>query len=403
MASSRTWKTQHAPREWQEVALATWQRNSRGVVEVVTGGGKTFFAELCLLSFFEKHSDGQALIVVPSASLLDQWAVDLQSDLAINPIEIGLLSGDEKPTGDEPITIAVINSARGFSETFSKSGPTMLIVDECHRAGSPENAKALTGTFVATLGLSATPEREYDEGFEEYTEPALGPIIYRYDYASAARDKVVTEFELVNVRVKMLEDEQAKYDDLNRRIARYLGSNPSLGQDDNVKRLLQRRAAVSATATMRIPMAVKLAERHRGERTVIFHERTDAADLIHQILDARGFKSTVYHAKLGPNIRRDNLRLFRNGVFDVLVCCRALDEGVNVPEASVAIIASSTASGRQRIQRLGRILRRAPGKDLAVVYTVFATQEEQERLLEEARDLEGTACVSWLSGLFQNA
>jgi superfamily II DNA or RNA helicase len=400
---SAGWKLSHPPREWQEKALAIWEREKRGVVEVVTGGGKTYFAQLCLLSFFRENPDGKALIIVPSASLLDQWAVDLQGDMGVQPNQIGLLSGDEKPRGSEPITIAVINSARAFSEQFARSEAVFLIVDECHRAGSPENARALEGKFAATLGLSATPEREYDEGFETYIKPALGQIIYQYDYTEAARDGVISEFELANVRVKMLDDEQEKYDDANRRIARYLSSNPSVGNDENVKRLLQRRAAISATATLRIPMSVKLAERHRDERTVIFHERTDAADAIHRILEARGFKSTVYHAKLGPNIRRDNLRLFRSGVFDVLVCCRALDEGVNVPEASVAVIASATASGRQRIQRLGRILRKAPGKRQAIVYTIFATKEEQDRLFEEARNLEGTAKVKWLSGLIEDA
>jgi superfamily II DNA or RNA helicase len=82
-------------------------------------------------------------------------------------------------------------------------------------------------------------------------------------------------------------------------------------------------------------------------------------------------------------------------VFDVLVSCKALDEGMNVPEAAVAIIASSTASHRQRIQRLGRVLRPAPGKDHALIYTLFATRQEQKRLMNEEESLDGVAGVRW--------
>jgi superfamily II DNA or RNA helicase len=165
-----------------------------------------------------------------------------------------------------------------------------------------------------------------------------------------------------------------------------------------LKRLLVRRAAVSANATMRIPVAVKIVESHRGERVIVFHERVEAANRIVDVLRKRGHRATVYHTDIGPTVRRDNLRLFRKGVFDVLVCCRALDEGINVPEASVAVIASSTASERQRIQRLGRILRKAKGKDSSAVYTLFTTEEERRRLQKEETGLEGTTTVTWHMG-----
>ena len=102
----------------------------------------------------------------------------------------------------------------------------------------------------------------------------------------------------------------------------------------------------------------------------------------------RGHSATIYHSQVGPSVRRDNLRLFRQGVFDVLVDCRALDEGINIPETQVAIIAAATASERQRIQRLGRVLRPAPGKDAALIYTLYAIEAEASRLANEARDLE---------------
>ena len=397
---SRHWQLRYEPRAWQHAALEKWRKNLKGVVQVVTGGGKTVFAQTCLLDFFERFPSGYALIVVPTISLLDQWCVALQDELNVSADQIGLLSGSEKLKADKPIVIAVINSARNFTTGFCDDRTVFLIVDECHRAGSPSNATALQGVFGATLGLSATPGREYDEGFESYIEPVLGPVIYEYSYKEAAQDGVISPFELMNVEVDMLSDEEEQYNRLSRRIGQARGRMKGDGHLDEtiLKRLLQQRAAVSASATMRIPVSVKLMERHRGERGVIFHERIDAANKILRILTQRGHRATIYHAGIGATIRRDNLRLFRKGVFDVLVCCRALDEGINVPEASVAVIASSTASSRQRIQRLGRILRRADGKDSATIYTLFATEEERRRLANEAAALEGITHIVWQQG-----
>lgn len=394
------WKLRYPPREWQSVALNRWTERRAGIVQVVTGGGKTVFAQLCLLDFFAKHPDGHALIIVPTISLLDQWCLALQDELGVPPEQIGLLSGQEKPEGNEPIVIAVINSARNFKSDFAQNRDVFLIVDECHRAGSPANAKALEGQFTATLGLSATPEREYDQGFHTLIAPRLGPIIYEYTYRDASSDGVISPFSLVNVHIEMLPDELDKYTRISRSIAKAIRSGASSEDigDDRLKRLLQQRAAISANATMRIPVAVRLVEAHRGERAVVFHERIEAANTILRLLQQRGHRATIYHAAIGPDVRRDNLRLFRKGMFDVLVCCRALDEGINVPEASMAVIASSTASQRQRIQRLGRILRKATGKDSANIYTLFSTEEERKRLTSEEKQLEGITTVSWRQG-----
>jgi superfamily II DNA or RNA helicase len=162
-----------------------------------------------------------------------------------------------------------------------------------------------------------------------------------------------------------------------------------------VQMLLRRRARLSATASRRVPVAVSLADSQRGVRIVIFHEGIAEAEQIASLLRERSHNVTLYHSRIAPAMRRDNLRLFRSGMFQILVSCRALDEGVNLPEAEIGIIASSTASTRQRIQRLGRVLRPAPGKQAASVYTLYATEVEERRLRAEAELLTGTAAVTW--------
>ena len=239
------WALRYDPRDWQVEALKEWKPQQRGIVEVVTGGGKTVFAQLCLLEFFKDKDDAQALIIVPTVALLDQWWVSLQEELSVSQNEIGLLSGQDKIEGDERIIIAVINTARNFSEEFSKDRAVFLIVDECHRAGSPSNTKALQGEFAATLGLSATPEREYDEGFDAYISPRLGPIIHQYTYTEAAKDGVISPFSLTNVWVDLLPDEEEKYREYNRSIALAIRKGEAADDSDRLKRLLQLRAAVA--------------------------------------------------------------------------------------------------------------------------------------------------------------
>ena len=396
------WQLKNKPRGWQSAALEQWIVHRKGVVSVVTGGGKTMFAFLCMAIFADEHPDGRFIILVPTLTLLDQWYVSLQQDFGVDPKDIACYSSEEKPEKPARINILVINSGRSLVKRLSAGPACFLIVDECHRAGSPENAKALKGTFAAALGLSATPEREYDEGFQEHVVPVLGPVIFEYDYVQAFKDGVITPFDLINVQIDLLPHEAEEYSKLTKRAAiLYRKSKTDPSVELTLKRVLQKRAGVSAQARMRIPVAVKIVEEHRGVRTIIFHERVSAAATLYKILKERNHSVTIYHSQIAPDWRRDNLRLFRQGIFDVLVSCRALDEGMNVPETTVAIIASSTASHRQRVQRLGRVLRPSRGKDKAVIYTLFATEQEKKRLATEESRLEGVASVQWATGTRQ--
>lgn len=387
------------PREWQQAALMKWLELFRGVASVVTGGGKTVFAFMCMLEFLKRYEKGRFIIVVPTTALLDQWYVALCESLSVQEDEIACYSGEEKPDKPRQVNILVINTARTWAVQLASGVDSFLIVDECHRAGSPCNAQSLLGCHQATLGLSATPSREYDEGFEAYVAPVLGKIIYEYDYKQAFNEKVICPFRLINVEVDLLPDEAEKYRKLTRRCAlelKRMGNNDK--PSEMLTMLLRKRASVASTATLRIPVAAALAEKGRGRRTLIFHERVEDAEKIANILRVRNHNVTTYHTKIGPAMRRHNLLLFRRGIFDILVCCRALDEGMNVPETTIAIIASATSSSRQRIQRLGRVLRPSKGKDAATVYTIYATDVEKERLKKEERGLKGVIRTSWMQG-----
>ena len=155
---------------------------------------------------------------MPTLTLLDQWRVDLQEEFGVPSEEIACFSSQEMARKACAVNLLVINTARRKIQRIARRPGSFLIVDECHRAGSTENAKALRGEFAATLGLSATPQREYDTGLEEHVLPVLGPVIFKYGYTSAYRDGIITPFDLINVRVSMLQHEQRRYDKLTKRV-----------------------------------------------------------------------------------------------------------------------------------------------------------------------------------------
>jgi superfamily II DNA or RNA helicase len=386
------------PRKWQKYALEAWVFQMKGIVKVVTGGGKTIFSLFCINEFLLKHPNGVCVIVVPTIALMDQWFVEIIENTNVSDDNIAMYGGGNRPTGGELIHLMVVNTARTKAKEISSEVPTMLIVDECHRAASAENSKSLQINSVATLGLSATPERQYDEGFEEILVPTLGPIVYEYSYVLASKDGVIAKFELVNVKLDFDLNESESYSNLTRQIARCSSEK----DEERLLQLLRKRSEVVSNALIRIPWSVKIALINRGSKTIIFHERISALESIEKLLTEKGLSVTTYHSKLSGPLRRRNLQMFRRGMVDVLVTCRALDEGMNVPEAEVGIIASSTASTRQRIQRLGRVLRPAPGKDSAKIYTLFITDKEEQRLIDEVVTLSEVSSSEWMSGGFSH-
>jgi superfamily II DNA or RNA helicase len=334
-------------------------------------------------------------------ALLDQWIVSLQEELGVKQTDIAAFGGGHRPTQPALINVIVVNSARRLTSKFTSHGLWLVIADECHRLGSQRNLEALNGKFAASLGLSATPERQYDDALDDHLIPRLGDVVYSYDLAAARKEGVISPFTLINVKVEMLPDEAEEYNRLSKRIGmlsacRSVVEPSESASHGKLEALLRARSRVSNRATMRIPVTCKLVNNHKNNRMMVFHEDIRSADKIVALLKDKGHSVTSYHTKIGPSLRTSNLLLYRRGVFEVMVSCRALDEGINIPETQVAIIASSTATQRQRIQRLGRVLRPAASKKRAIIYTLYATDVEQDRLEKEYKRLGEIAEIKWM-------
>ena len=366
-------------------------------MSVVTGAGKTFFAMQCMLALWDRYPNSKILITVPTVALMDQWRVALQEELKLSENEIDLVGGGIRRLTNSPVTISVLDSARSIARELTAEGEWFLIVDECHRIGSPANRTILGGEYVATLGLSATPERQYDDLFETVISPKLGPIIFRYEYEEASRDGIISDFELWNIQVTPNSSEENQLNADNRAIFVERKRLGELGEysSQRLRNLLLRRSRHSQRVRSRIPAAIAMVDSMPNRRGLVFHESIRSANEIASELERRGHRVRPYHSQLGAPTRYLNLLLYVRGQIDVLVTCRALDEGLDVPQCEYGVICASTMSIRQRIQRLGRVLRPHPDKQTATVATMYVLPGEAELLREESRRLEGLADVRW--------
>ena len=289
------------------------------------------------------------------------------------------------------LNVIVVNTARNISKSMFDNKDLFLIVDECHRCGS-QNSQALNFNTKAELGLSATPERENDSGFEDYIKPKLGPIIYRYSYKEAFKDRVISDFDVFNIKTRLTLKEKEDYSALSKRIAIELGKKSY--SKEKLDMLLIKRARISKDSVNRIPVAVKIIKNEKTKKTIVFTESISQADIICMKMNDLGYNASVYHTGISKNIRSLTLSEFYDGTCRILVTCTALDEGLNVPDIEVAVIVSQTMSLRQRIQRVGRALRK--GKKRAKIYTIYITDDEKNTLIKEFANLHDISNFKWL-------
>ena len=381
-------------REWQEKAFPLWWAEKRGIVKVVTGGGKTVFAIHCLTKYLKEEKDNSIFIVVPSIALLDQWYEGLQK--TFDDTDISLNGGGEHLEEISKITISTIDSVKNIIHKFDASN-TLLIVDECHKIGTEKRGETLTNNWHATLGLSATPERDYDDNFYIIIKKILGDIIFDYDYIDAREDEVIVNFKLLYAYAAMTKDEEDKYKkftkSIQRRAATIGGNNMN---DYPLKMLIFNRARMVKNSKNRIPFGVELLQKHKRDSWIVFTENKKQAKEFNKIINKKGYKSAIYNTDLDNAEREENLNNFKSGNLNVLVSCTALDEGFDMPEADGAMILSASSSKRQRIQRMGRVLRITANKENALIVTVYSSKTEFDKLREESNryKLEGVP-VKW--------
>ncbi len=370
-----------APYPHQSEALAAWQAaGRRGVVVLPTASGKTYLAQLAM-----QATGRSTLIAVPTLDLMHQWYAHLRAAFPDTPV--GLLGGGSRD--NSPILVATYDSAAIHAEALGgRYG--LLVFDECHHLpGDFYRKVAEYAVAPFRLGLTATPERA--DGRHSELTGLVGPEVYRRTPAELA-GTALAPHRTVRLKVRLSSQEQARHDALLALRNAYLReAKLSLGSAEGWQRFVQtsarssegRRAMKAHTEARAIAMGTEsklrvmsdLLARHYPEATLIF---TYDNATVYRI--ARDYLIPALTHQTPIKERHAILAAFRTGEYRAVVASQVLNEGVDVPEASVAILLSGTASAREYIQRLGRILRkgRDPNK-LAVLYEVYSEDTLEER------------------------
>jgi superfamily II DNA or RNA helicase len=421
---------------WQAEAVNRWIAGSplgphTGTLEIFTGGGKTLIALACAATVAQRAPEMKLVVVVPTQALAHQWKAAIAKHSTIAEGRIGLLGAGKSATLETcDVLVAVINSASAKLEGIvaAQSAPVMLVVDECHRAGAESFRRVLATPAAYRLGLSATPERdEVDEHGEplEYDEQivaqSLGPIVYRFGLKDARVLGWLPTYEIHHHGVPLDAAERREYEDLTHQVDDVKKRMESIGGQTRQAHMLVRRGdelgtlarSYVAVTSKRKDLLYKARSRNvvAGElvreayrdpvarRMIVFHERVAEAQALYEAIAAfiPKLELAIEHSQLPEAERRSGLARFRSGDARVLVSVKSLIEGIDVPEADVGISVASSASVRQRIQSLGRVLRRSFDKDAApkhalmhVVY-VSDTVDEQIYAKEDWSDITGEA------------
>jgi superfamily II DNA or RNA helicase len=360
-----------------------WQNQGRGVVVLPTGTGKTYVALLAI-----ERAARPALVVTPTIDLLNQWYGELEHAFGV---PVGAVGGGSYEF--QPLTVTTYDSAYINLERWGNRFG-LLVFDECHHLPGATYLLAATGSIAPfRLGLTATPERA--DGQDALLPELIGPIIYRREIKQLAGE-FLAEYRTERKYVDLAPEEQQRYQEAREQYRRFVEDNGiSFGGKNGWQRFIQAtcrspegRAAFQAyreqrrlaqAAPAKLQLLEELLARHRGDRVLIF---TADNATVYQI--ARRFLVPAITHQTKTKERRKILARFHSGEYSVLVTGQVLDEGVDVPAASVGVILSGSGSTRQHVQRLGRLLRKH-GEKQALLYEVVTRGTAEEFTSERRR------------------
>lgn len=439
---SEKWRPNHKkdgkrPRKHQTDALEAWVKNGRkGIFEHATGSGKTFTA-MCAIN--AALNQGEVVIVlVPSRDLLKQWDKELHETLTDQQV-FYLLCGDNnsewkkndtlriwtsKAKGTCRIIIATMDTASTdeFLNSVTQGEHIFMVADEMHRIGSLKRRQTLRLQTGARLGLSATPYRYGDpEGTATLFDYFGGLIPPPFTLKDAINSGVLTRYFYHPQKIQLSSVEQEEWDSITKEIQKLVARlNTADGKDTNInpnprlKQLLINRSRIVKNAQGKVPLALNILKKKykAGDKWIVYCDNIGQLKaILNNALDA-GLDAYEYYSDMGGD--RDTTLAYFSANGGILVSIKCLDEGVDIPETTHALILASSQNPREFIQRRGRILRRSPKKHFAHLYdaiTVPIIEDEEcdknlsiivaelSRAIQFGESAENPACVTDLKNI----
>jgi superfamily II DNA or RNA helicase len=354
-------------RTYQNKALDNWSRaGNRGVLVLPTAAGKTFIA-LKAIDLLRT----QTLIVVPTLDLIDQWRKRVRECLGM---EAGVVGGGENTV--RMVTVSTYDSA--YSQAAQLGNRFMFLVfDEVHHLASPGYMQ-IGEMYIAPyrMGLTATYERSDQR--HALLPLVVGDPVYSIDIEELA-GKHLSPYTYEKVSVELTPEEQQTYEAQMSVFRNYLQQRRivlksaadfqrfimTTGRDPHAREALlarNRALRVAVNSEAKLNLLAERLEAYKDEKILIF---TLYNDLVYTI--SRRFLIPAVTYQTPREERREILVNFGNGKYKVIVTSQVLDEGMDVPDASIGLILGGTGSTREYVQRLGRLLRKKEGKTAKLV------------------------------------
>lgn len=320
----------------------------------------------------------RSVVLVPTRVLVAQWATSLNE--ALPGLLVSTKVGDTRPW---QVMVSTVQTAMN-RPVLKRSEHGLLVADECHRYGAHRFSEALRPEYERRLGLTATLRRD-DRG-DSILGKYFGGICHDLGYRRALDEELIAPYRFAYASVPLSAGERAEYDDVQERLTsarRVLVSEWDIPEepfgefyaavsrlaDGGVRRAkfylfnFSRRQAVLAATKMKFLALAALAPAVRtSSGTIVFTQTQESSQHVAETLRSTGCSAAAIYSALDEEEREQRLDLFRRHETTAISAPRILDEGVDVPEADLGIIVAANRGRRQTIQRLGRVLRRRPGK-----------------------------------------
>lgn len=423
-------------RDYQKSAFEKWKANGqKGLFAMATGTGKTITSLNCLLEIYKKTGYYKAIILVPTITLLEQWVGECRKFNFNNIVkvysknnkwrnDVDTLHLQERIGGkDEKVSYIIISTYASFAKDnvfsrlneFSKSR-LLLIADEAHNMGSGQIRNKLSAVvYGRKIGLSATPERQYDDEGNNALMKFFGvedKYTYEYSMEKAIANGVLCKYLYYPHIVRLTDQEMDAYAELSVKIAKFATFEGEIKKSDSVltalllkrKRIIHKainkkscfeeivKELYATNGTLKYTLVYVPEGNEPDNGADVFVDREEIADDIESqhLIDQYSTivrdihpRVTVKQFTSSSGDRERTLEEFSAGRLEVLTSMKCLDEGVDIPQSQVAIFCASTGNPRQFIQRRGRILRqsKATYKHQAIIHDLVVVPE-MNRLTE---------------------
>ncbi len=387
-------KNQIFLRAYQAEALQKWIDNKyRGIIQIATGGGKTFVAISGIFETYKKSEKLLVIISVPTDVLVEQWNKEIKKYLAIENIVIFSSSNKDyknktyeqlkyfsnKDSGIMIIIGTHISLSKDFLDkeiALNYKGNIYFIVDEVHWLGAPNLSSSMKENYIYRMGLTATPIRAFDEEGTNKIVEYFNGIVYKYSLGRAINEGYLSKYLYYPRIVYLTKEEIYEYKKITSKFFKIANIHSVDKNDYAYNKFLIKRAKITKKAKNKILELENIINELKSKNKlnyllIYFEDENHINEYIH-IFKNYNIKYAIVDSNTSKENREIIFKRFNSGEIECILSMKILDEGIDLPLAKRAILLSSSTNPRQYIQRRGRVLRNNLAKNIAEIYDILA-------------------------------